>query len=280
MLTGKMYQWEASVHGTGEAFLEEYNRADCAGCHSGGAFSAMVAAGLTPPTLGVADTTPSPQDCRACHQVHTTYTDDDWALETTAPVALYASGQSFDGGEGNLCANCHQARRIITAAAEGVIATNSRFGPHHGPQSDMLLGVSGAGAVEGSPSAHYSMVENTCVTCHMGDGANHTFEPEIAACVACHADAKDFDINGVQTEVADLLDQLQAALTTAGLLNETGGIVSGDFPEAQANALWNYAYIKIEDKSMGVHNAKYVKALLEASIAVFPAPEPAAEDGG
>jgi len=269
LLTGKESAWSESVHGTGVAFLEEGGNKSCAGCHSGGGFSAMIAAGLTPDKIEAGDPNPTPQDCRACHQIHTTYTVDDFALETTAPVAMYTSGQTFNGGMGNLCANCHQARRYITAAVDGKIEVTARFGPHHGPQSDMLLGIGGAGAVTGTPSMHATTVENTCVTCHMGEGVNHTFEPAVTACTACHADATSFDINGVQTTVTGKLDALKAALTTAGLLDANGAIVAGTYPEAQANALWNYIYVTNEDKSLGVHNSTYTNALLDASLAAF-----------
>jgi hypothetical protein len=151
-----------------------------------------------------------------------------------------------------------------------LVEVTSRFGPHHGPQSDMLLGIAGAGDVTGAPSSHYSMVQDTCVGCHMGgEAAKHTFEPDVTTCVACHADAESFDVNGVQTTVTGKLDALQAELTTAGLLDAEGEIVAGNYPVAQANALWNYIYIKIEDKSLGVHNSKYTNALLDASLAVF-----------
>lgn len=230
----------------------------------------MVAAGSTPAQVEAGDPDPTRQDCRACHQVHTTYTADDWALETTDPVALYAfEGVTFDGGEGNLCANCHQPRRPIDAATDGMIeVTSTHWGPHHGPQSAMLLGI-GGGGVEGSPSAHYSMVENTCVSCHLGEGADHTFEPSVAACQACHADAEDFDINGTQTEVEEMVAELGEMLVAKGLLDEEGEPVVGSYPEAEANALWNYIYIVFEDSSMGVHNAAYTRALLEASIAAL-----------
>ena len=87
-----------------------------------------------------------------------------------------------------------------------ITGISEHWGPHHGPQSAMLLGI--AGSVEGSPSAHYSTVENTCVGCHVGEGANHSFEPNVAACQACHADAENFDINGLQTDVQAQLDTI------------------------------------------------------------------------
>jgi len=202
-----------------------------------------------------------------------TYTGEDWALTTTDPVTLYAfEGVTFDGGEGNLCANCHQPRRQIAEAdADGNIEVDStHWGPHHGPQSAMLLGVGGAGEVEGSPSAHASMVENTCVSCHLGEGAGHTFEPSVAACQSCHADIEDFDVGGAQTEVDGLLEELKTALVAKGLWSEEEDEpVVGTYPAAQAQALWNYILIAVEDSSHGVHNASYTKALLEASIAAL-----------
>ena len=203
-------------------------------------------------------------------QIHTTYTGDDWALTTTDPVDLYAfEGVTFDGGEGNLCANCHQPRRPIDAAVDGMIeVTSTHWGPHHGPQSAMLLGIAGSGA-EGSPAAHSTMVADTCVSCHLGEGADHTFEPDVSACQGCHADAEDFDINGLQTDVQAMLDELEEGLIAKGLLDEEGEPVVGSYPEAEAAALWNWIYIAHEDKSLGVHNPSYTKALLEAGLAAL-----------
>ncbi len=272
LIPSKVDQWSLSLHGTGEAFQGEGYNKSCAGCHSGGGFSTMVAAGLTPDKVTDGDTHPSKQDCRACHQIHTTYTSADYALETVKPVAMFATSTTFDGGNGNLCANCHQARRLIPAAADGLVDVNARYGPHHGPQSDMLLGVGGAGSVTGTPSPHYSTVKDTCVACHMngsGPDANHTFTPEVGSCVACHADATDFNMNGAQTELDAKLETLKADLTTAGLLDSEGAIIAGKYPEAQAIALWNYIYIVVEDKSNGVHNMPYAEALTDAALAVF-----------
>jgi hypothetical protein len=269
-LTGKAAAWAHSVHGTGEVFLEDGEEAGCSGCHSGGGFSNMIAAGLQPNTVTAEDPDPTPQDCRACHQIHKTYSTADWALETTAPVNLYAiSGSTFNGGMGNLCAVCHQPRRVIPAATDGNVAVTVRFGPHHGPQSAMLLGVGGAGDTAGDPMFHYTGIANTCVTCHMTEDATHTFEPSVEVCVTCHAGAEDFDIGGVQTEVQGLLDQLQAQLTTLGLLDAEGAIVAGTYPEDQAVALWNWVYVHNEDKSLGVHNPGYTIALLQDSLALL-----------
>lgn len=269
LITGKHTAWSESLHGTGEAYVRGTS-ASCAGCHSGEGFSERIAAGLDVDEVEAGDPNPTRQDCRACHQIHTTYTSADWALETTDPVDLYAvEGASYDGGEGNLCANCHQPRREFPAAEDGMITDiSSHWGPHHGPQSAMLLGVVGAG-VEGSPSAHYSMVENTCVGCHLGEDAVHTFEPEVERCQVCHSGAEDFDIEGVQTEVQEMIDELGDKLVAAGVLSENspdGHPIVEEAPEDVALALFNWIYVAHEDKSLGVHNPDYTKALLQAGL--------------
>lgn len=268
LIDGKATAWGDSVHGTGTAYARGTS-ADCAGCHSGGAFSERIAAGLAPDMVEAGDPNPTRQDCRTCHQIHNTYTSADRALETTDAVALYAvEGATFDGGEGNLCANCHQPRRDFPVAENGVITgISTHWGPHHGPQSSMLLGV--AGSVAGTPSAHYKSVENTCVGCHMGSDASHTFAPSITACQACHTDATNFDINGVQTEVQAMIDELGTKLVAAGVLSDItadGHPTVTEAPEAVGTALYDWLYVAHEDKSLGVHNSAYTKALLQAGL--------------
>jgi hypothetical protein len=233
----------------------------------------MIAAGQNFTQVEAGDANPTHQDCRTCHQIHVTYTSEDWALETTDPVTMVVSGATFDGGSGNLCANCHQARRYMadfasTTTAGSFESTSPRFNPHLSVQGDMLLGLPGAG-VEGQPGAHYSMVENTCVGCHLGEGDNHLFEPQLATCQECHADAENFDINGAQTAVEERLAELETVMLDAGLLTRaedgTVSVVPGTWDEATATALWNYGVIH-EDASRGVHNPNYVNALLDASF--------------
>lgn len=230
----------------------------------------MIAAGGNPGAVEEGDPNPTRQDCKACHLIHTTYTGEDWALTTTDPVALYAiEGATFEGASGNLCANCHQPRRVFPEATDGMVEiTSVHWGPHHGPQSAMLLGLAGAGA-DGSAMSHYSQVEDTCVTCHTGGAMSHTFEAKIESCQACHSGAESFDINGVQTEVQAGLDELEAGLIAKGWLDEEGHPAVETIPEAEAAALWNWIYIAHEDKSLGVHNPAYTKALIEAGLAAL-----------
>ncbi len=267
LVYAKSAQSALTTHQTGRGWHYAGPRAACTACHSSEGFQEMVAMGT-----GVEDgkdiDDASPPNCRTCHQIHTTYTKADFALRTTAPVTLIASGETFDGGKGNLCANCHQPRREM-AVEDGIVNVNStHWGPHHGPQSAMLLGIGGWGA-SGSPGAHYTMIQDGCPICHL-HGDNHLLSPSmnrhaIKACQACHADAKNFDIGGAQTEVEALIEELEHLLEAKGLYHD-GHPVVGKYPEAEAGALWNYITIVVEDGSKGVHNPAYTKALLEASI--------------
>jgi hypothetical protein len=270
IITGKKVAWETSVHGAGTAAAYAGGRGSCAACHSGAAFSNMIADGSTPDAWEGDFSDVTHQDCRTCHAIHTSFTSEDWALETTDAVPLFAfEGVTFDGGEGNLCGVCHQPRRAIAEAdAEGMIeVTSTHWGPHHGPQTAMLMGIGGAGDVEGKPAAHYSMVEDTCVSCHLGENDNHNFLPSVAACQECHADIEDFDFSGLQTEVDELAEELHGLLEAADMYHDHP--VVGKYEAAKAQALWNYIFITAEDSSHGVHNPSYTKALLEASIAAF-----------
>jgi hypothetical protein len=296
LIAGKMYAWQTSRHGTvNEDWLVEGSQQTCSGCHSGAGFIARMAAGQNFLDWGAAKvTTPdaTPQTCRTCHTIHTTYTKDDFALRSTTAVALVKGGTTFDKGKGNLCANCHQARRYMAdfpvkdAAGNvvaGMYAASSRFNPHLSGQSDVLMGV-GGGTVAGTPGAHYTITTDSCVTCHLGDAKNHTFKGQISVCVTCHADAKAdangrIDVNydaaksGAVARIQAKFDTLKAGLTKLGLVDANGSAVTAPaagYDEAHAWPLWVYGYI-MEDGSMGVHNPKYINALLDAAIAGLPA---------
>jgi hypothetical protein len=270
VITEKQFAMEGTLHGSGTAAAYAGGRGSCTACHSGASFSAMVAAGQSPSEFKTVAAV-TRQDCRACHQIHTSYTEADWALETTDPVNLYAFGElAYDGGKGNLCANCHQPRRVIDGYvddANGVTNVSStHWGPHHGPQSAVLLGTGGAGDVAGVPSFHYRLVTDTCVSCHIGPNASHTFAAVESTCLDCHAE--DEDLDGAQDAIAAKITELHDLLEAKGLYHD-GHPVVGTYPTAEAEALWNYILIAVEDGSLGAHNMPYIKALLDASIAAL-----------
>jgi hypothetical protein len=286
LITSKKANWQESLHGQGVAFIEEGGNKSCAFCHSGAAFSQAIAEGKNFSEIESGDANPTHQDCRTCHQIHTTYTGEDWALETDAPVTTVTSGATFDGGAGNLCANCHQARRYMANFASkdsagvvipGKFTPTARFNTHYSVQVDTLLGtvdVNEALGVEGKEAAHYSKVEDTCVGCHMGGGetANHRFLPQVATCAECHTDAESFDINGSVTAFEAKVEELKAALVAKGLMNDDGSNVLKDaagnpvqLDPPQAAALFVYHLIE-EDGSDSIHNPAYFNALVDASL--------------
>ncbi len=273
LVLSKSVQSATTTHMTGGAHDYAGGRTSCTACHSSEGFQEMVATGVGIEDFEEATANPSPQNCRTCHQIHTTYTEADFALKTTTPVTLIASGETFDMGDGNLCANCHQPRRLGPQAGGGDYEiTSTHWGPHHGPQSTVLLGISAYG-VPDSTSIHYTLVEDGCPVCHMADG-NHTLAASTAGCQSCHAELDTLDHNGVQTEIKALFDELKELLLAKGLLatevdEETGEVEvhpnPGTYPEGQAGAAWNWMIV-YEDNSFGVHNPSWTKAILEKGI--------------
>jgi hypothetical protein len=238
----------------------------------------MVAAGQSPDEVAAGDDSVSRQDCRACHQIHVTGTSADWALETVASVELYApelpAGTVYDGGTGNLCANCHQPRRGFPEPDEDGMITgiSEHWGPHHGPQAATLLGVAGAGVDAAMRSPHMS-VANTCVTCHVAGSSSHNFGFAVASdadCQPCHAEVPD--IEDIQAEVLARLDAIGDELVALGWLSTndedghpTEAAIDDGVPVDEAVALYNWIYIRHEDKSLGVHNPGYIDAMLTAA---------------
>ena len=278
-------QWAESRHGLAETLGEGDNSA-CARCHCSEGFLQFVA-GETP----TATTTPTPIGCFTCHAPHT---NGDFGLRITEAVPLL-NGDSADIGLSNGCVACHQARRDVAVYITASNSINNRYGPHHGPQGDLLLGSNGyeyPGHDYGDTYFHRTLRpegaadgELGCVNCHMRVEAyqmgGHTFKTVYvneetsastynpAACQACHTeyDGEDYDINGVRTEIDGLLTTLQGQLFDAGFVNATGTPVTRTGVNADdAGAIWNFMFIGKEDRSHGAHNPDYARDLLNATI--------------
>ncbi|MCB0571402.1 MAG: ammonia-forming cytochrome c nitrite reductase subunit c552 [Phaeodactylibacter sp.] len=289
LITAKLFQWENSFHALGGHY--DRNTNTCAGCHTSQGFRERIASGEMNTMATIDD--PLPINCYTCHNIHQTYSTADWGLTATEPVTFWVGGKTSDLGEGNLCINCHQARVPSPAlpepgATDIVNLTNKRYGPHHGAQGVLF---SGAGAYEVpgptpyTNSVHTSLVENSCISCHMATVASgrssggHTFRVEsetgslnTAGCAQCHTDNTELlaKVEETQATIDDLLLQLGTRMNELGLLDDAleYAVTPKDFTSEQLGILWNYQYVK-EDKSLGVHNFKYAKALLENSIAAL-----------
>jgi hypothetical protein len=108
---------------------------------------------------------PSEIGCFTCHAPHE---KGDFSLRKTMAATL-ANGATYDRGKGNLCATCHQARRMAKDEVKARVIPSDSWGAHHGPQADMLLGTN-AYEYPGkkySKSPHALLNQTDCVTCHM-----------------------------------------------------------------------------------------------------------------
>jgi len=189
----------------------------------------------------------------------------------------------------------------------------SSFGTHDGPQGEMLEGVGAITYGQTLPSsAHRYALTNTCVDCHMQTVAStdpaflqaggHTMEmsynvvtngvtnkvDQVAVCIQCHGPSltsfnfpvQDYDgdgiIEGVQTEVQNLLNKLSTLLPPSGYQANVANYVADglvkspssqtNWPAKFLNAAYNWQFVN-NDGSYGIHNAPFAVGLLKASIA-------------
>ena len=139
----------------------------CNKCHTDQGFVTAIASGGNFYAVGaIAVTSALPPGCFTCHNPHVT---GNFTPRIVSPVTLL-SGGTYNFGLGNLCANCHQAR--ATAVLTLVGTPKSGSGPHHGVQSDFLLGennwVMPAQSYAGT-SPHAMATADSCVSCHKYD---------------------------------------------------------------------------------------------------------------
>ncbi len=265
-----------SGHSAGGAVGYAGSRASCAQCHSNEGHIDYMETGATNPD-GYSD--PTAISCTTCHKSHRTFDFEidghDYALRNIDGVDLMIGIGIIDyENSSNNCITCHQPRRTPPIDnGEGMFNITPHYGPHYGAQSTMLEGVQGAliAGSEAYPGVGSSTHRqgSSCVSSHMGapneNDGEHTMKPTLKTCTTCHTNATNFDINGVQTEVAELMHELEGLLQTEGILDEDGGLVTGEFPMMSANAYWNWEFV-YQDHSHGVHNPAYTKALLKNSI--------------
>ncbi len=289
-LVGIELQWTKSRHASGEAVHEGTN-ASCVRCHASEGFIQYIN-GETP----AATQTPTVIHCFTCHAPHT---NSDFNLRVDTAQTLL-NGVSHDIGAGNTCVVCHQSRRDVATYITASNNLSRYFGPHHGPQSDMLFGTNGyeyEGYVYEETPYHRTLTQDGCVDCHVryvGEGymvGGHSFAmtAELSeesgggtvyntqACAVCHEDiGDDYDYAGVQADIDSKLAELQALLQAEGLVDANGTSLSVQGVSADlAGAVWNFKMVGSEDRSHGVHNPDYAVGLLESSISYLNSLTPA-----
>lgn len=288
-------EWQNSLHASGLT-IDYTNRpgpSDCTKCHNHQGFVLFIETGTITSTT---QENVSAIHCFTCHAPHDT---GDLSLRTTEPVELI-DGSIYDYNQSNLCVNCHHARRSPEAIEDGFNVTSTHWGPHHGPQGDMINGTLGYefDGYDYVNTNHGNAIEKVCITCHMGNPRQHSgygvgghsfniLDEEgntiAGVCTSCHSEANEIDwtadadydgdgaTEGYQSEINGLIDSLAVLLLAQGVLG--GDAVDGYYPNkgvidsaGVAGALWNFLLIVVEDRSHGIHNFNYTQGLLQSSI--------------
>lgn len=291
-MTQKRAEFAMSEHSVG-AIAVDYagGRASCARCHSHEGFVQYATLGSVAGDI----TNPSAWECATCHGIHSTFEGTDYALRLNAPaVANYDVTLKIDvKGNSNMCVNCHQTRAAEPNKAtpgETFKITSKHYGPHYSAQGNVVAGV-GFAEIPGSvayPAAGSAvhLAQASCTGCHMApftkekaftgtamvSRGGHSYIPSVTACNTCHGGdpITNYNYGGVQSDVHIKLDQLRDKLIELGLVeyveaDEAYEPIIGTYPMVHVQAYFNWKGLK-DDRSFGVHNPKYVKALLTNTL--------------
>ncbi len=281
-------QFAMSGHYAGAAAVAYAGaQARCAPCHSHEQFVQYAELGEVAGDI----TNPTAWQCNTCHGLHETFETTDYALRLDEPVVAASDNSTVLDmkGNSNLCANCHQSRSKEPLADKPgeTFSVNARTGPHHGPQANLVAGV-GFAEIEGSvaypePNSSYHLNETaSCTGCHMGEfddkKGGHSWIANLNSCKTCH-ETEDYNYGGTQTDVAIKLDLIRDKLVELGVMQvdeeEGYSVVQGTYPMVLARAYYNWIGL-VEDRSLGVHNPKYISALLINTLEALNAYQPEA----
>lgn len=290
VLVAKGDQFEEGKHSNGTYYDRD---GECSACHNTEGFLAREGFTDEWTEIQAFAGAESAISCYTCHSIHEAYDADDWNLTYATQVTKSFFGQlspdyepiSFkDYESANLCLQCHQARDRgdvpgATSTA-GLTISSSHWGPHYGVQGSVLHS---SGGVNLSGNLNYpteglghagAVADVSCTDCHMYNG-NHNLEVNFDACTSCHADTDwDDQVEAFQKGIHDKMFELGALLTTQGMMTEDieSSVIVGYEPKTgavataeQAKGVYNYMVV-YQDHSKGVHNAKYMEALLQNSI--------------
>jgi hypothetical protein len=267
---------------------------DCVRCHDGRAYVNF--------TKGVGTNTSSDVygadihvtvTCETCHDPHAGGLRKAPQAADTLSGGFAYNPEIF--GHGATCTDCHKFR------ADGyyeVLNTNVtvRWGPHYGGATDVMLGKSAYTFDTELPRSMAHLHQgNACADCHMSTAGgafrnqlgDHSWKMRftddegqtrdlVESCNSCHPGISSFsDIMGADynmsgtvepfvDEVQGLLTMLATALPPVGEPTITWSLIDNDNLEMKG-AYWNYRYVYY-DHSLGIHNPKFVVALLQKSI--------------
>jgi len=309
----KTTEWGNSRHAVATRTPSGPSRYNCVRCHTAPGFEDFIEHAGTTNVPYVTNTVYEAITCAACHDPHDG--THPHQLRAANIYTLPEGTTVTNVGLGALCMQCHHSRNgsATTNIANYKLglptwAGGSSFGPHDSTAGDMVEGVNAITYGKYIPSgSHSAVITNVCVGCHMqpvattdpafGKAGGHTFSmtypvgtntfDKVDVCVQCHGPIEEFNfarkdydgdgnIEGVQTEVKNLLNQLSRLLPNstyradgnyvADGLVKTSVSVKTNWPTKFLNAAWNWQFVNVEG-SLGVHNAPYAVGVLKASIA-------------
>lgn len=244
-------EWKESGHGTAvtERTSLPFFRDECLSCHS--AEYILAQPGEKPGKLEVT----SGVTCVACHDPHS---------ETGNEAQLRYP-------ESELCIQCHM---------NNASAPNDKNEPYphpHQTQGNIYLGEGGYPLSAVSNSAHSNAEEfpKACLECHQSEAqvnpevphmyVTHTFEPNIpSACVRCHGDTVIEQLANTQNEIQERLDNLSGFFDEDSPSFIDPDALSGEDFFKYQKARFNFDMVRA-DGSLGVHNGRYTRALLDAA---------------
>ncbi len=244
-------EWKDSHHGEDIKNLTDlpFFRNDCLSCHS--AEYILAEQGEKPTKFEVS----TGITCVACHDPH---------VETE-------NGAHLRYAKAELCVTCHMN-------SDSAPNDKSERYPHpHQTQGNIYFGEGGYPLTEVRNSAHSNADEfpNACLECHQSEAqinpeipheyATHTFEPNIpSACVRCHGDSVVPQLANTQNEIQERLDALSIYFDEESPnFIDPESLSDEDFINYN-RALFNFDMVDA-DGSLGVHNGRYVRALLDAA---------------
>ncbi len=241
-------EWQQSAHSGslfGSVGIVETNE-NCVRCHVAQSFEKWISSGET----DFIPEQPQPLTCQTCHTAHSS----DNPGQLRLPL-----------GQNIICARCHSAEDAVPGDFNFITEDHATW--------EVFTGTLGFTYPDSTytNSAHTAVLaEQACVACHVYSTpyvseeipmiTGHTFRPRLEACLQCHTGAANFDINGVQTEIQGLIDQLQAEISSAGPNDRA--------TESYGNALFILKAME-SDGSLGIHNTKYTRDLLQDAIDDF-----------
>jgi hypothetical protein len=292
----KNFEWGTSIHG--QTTVDRSG--SCRNCHTTAGFIDANDPGMNEfgEEVPVRATFKEGITCAACHDPHAAG-GQIHQLRDLQSVELSNGEVVTEGGAGLVCMNCHKSRRDAESYVYG--NASRHFGPHHGPQGDMIAGANAIEYDQDMPSSsHISVVEESCAQCHMQETPSdipayaenqvggHSFSLHYddgtnapiyltETCMSCHGEIEDFNFGGTDYDLDGMVEGVQEEIE--GLLHDLGVLLPpyGDpavdmytlYPQFNTlelkRAAYNYLFVE-EDGSHGVHNPKYAAAILRASI--------------